>query len=104
MNFFICRLNLAVNNALKNDVIEHAIGDCRRIVTHFNHSPKKKHLLTLAQAQLGLPTHSLIADCRTRFVTKLFTIYPTVLKTGLYHFSSYVMFHHCIVAGARSTI
>ena len=43
------------------------IGVCRKIVTSFSHSWKKKNELTKAQVEKGLPEHSLVTDCPTRW-------------------------------------
>ena len=39
---------------------------CRKIITSFSHSWKKRDL-TQAQEQLSLPNHSLVVDCATRW-------------------------------------
>ena len=61
-------LNLAVTNATKDDTrISRAVGVCKKIVTSFSHSWKKKQELTKAQVEKGLPEHSLVTDCPTRW-------------------------------------
>ena len=65
------RLNLAVTNSLKDDNrVTRALGVCHKLTTHFAHSHKKKQAMTVAQIELGLPQHSLIADCETRWGAK----------------------------------
>ena len=44
-----------------------AIGVTRKLITSFSHSWKKKRDLTKVQADLGIPHHSLIIDCQTRW-------------------------------------
>ena len=41
-----------------------ALGVCHKLTTQFAHS-HKKHAMTVTQIELGLPQHSLIADCET---------------------------------------
>ena len=54
-------LNLAVTNATKDDArISRAIGVCKIIVT-------KKNELTKCRVVKGLPEHSLVTDCPTRW-------------------------------------
>ena len=61
-------LHLAINNSIKEDArVQRALGVCRKIVTTFAHSWKKKRDLSLAQATLDLPQHSLVGDCVTRW-------------------------------------
>jgi len=43
------------------------LGVCRKIVTTFAHSWKKKCDLSLTQAMLDLPQHYLVGDCVTRW-------------------------------------
>ena len=61
-------LHLAITNAIKDDSrISRAIGVTRKLITSFSHSWKKKRDLTKVQADLGIPHHSLIIDCQTRW-------------------------------------
>ena len=61
-------LHLAVGNSIKDDRrVDRALGVCRKIVTSFSHSWKKKRDLAEAQEQLSLPKHSLVVDCATRW-------------------------------------
>ena len=61
-------LYLAITNAIKDDSrVSRAIGVTRKLITSFSHSWKKKRDLTKIQADLGIPHHSLIIDCQTRW-------------------------------------
>lgn len=60
-------LQLAVNNGLKNDKIDHLIKLSNKIVGHFKHSNLASQSLKDKQDQLGLPTESLIQSCKTRW-------------------------------------
>ena len=61
-------LNSAVTNALKDETrITRAIAVCKKVVHHFAHSWKKRRNLTEAQITKGLPQHSLVTDCPTRW-------------------------------------
>jgi len=61
-------LNLAISNSIKGDPrVQRALGICRKIVTSFSHSWKKKRDLSEAQVLLELPQHSLVSDCVTRW-------------------------------------
>lgn len=64
-------LHLAVGNATKDDSrIQRALGVCKKIVTTFSHSWKKKRDLAKAQGDLSLPQHSLVTECATRWGSK----------------------------------
>ncbi|XP_067303173.1 E3 SUMO-protein ligase ZBED1-like [Pseudorasbora parva] len=73
LNCFGHNLNLAVTNALhdQRQKTERALGLCRNIVGAFSHSWQRKHELHKKQVDLGLPNHSLITDCATRWGSKL---------------------------------
>ncbi|XP_038064087.1 E3 SUMO-protein ligase ZBED1-like [Patiria miniata] len=68
LNCFGHNLHLAVTNSV-NDTpnTARAIGICHSIVACFSHSWLKKRDLKKAQADLNLPTHSLVKDCATRW-------------------------------------
>ena len=54
-------LDLAIMSSLKNEArVNRALGVCRKIVTGFSHSWKRKQELAKAQMELNLPTHSLV--------------------------------------------
>ena len=61
-------LHLAIGHSLKDDTrIDRAVGVCKRLVSAFSYSFKKKRDLTEAQKEFRLPEHSLITDCQTRW-------------------------------------
>ena len=61
-------LHLAVVNSIKDESrIQRCLGLCRKLVSAFSHSWKKKRDLTKAQNDLGVPQHSLVTDCPTRW-------------------------------------
>lgn len=47
--------------------IDRAIGVCKKVVTAFPYSWKRKRDLTTAQSELKLPFHSLIVETPTRW-------------------------------------
>ncbi|KAK6168667.1 hypothetical protein SNE40_019858 [Patella caerulea] len=61
------RLHLAVNCGLKDDRIDRAVRVCKRVVSVFSYSWKKKRNLEKFQTELDLPQHSLITACDTRW-------------------------------------
>ncbi|XP_047229374.1 E3 SUMO-protein ligase ZBED1-like [Girardinichthys multiradiatus] len=73
LNCFGHNLNLAVTNAMHDNrqKTERALGVCRCIVGAFSHSWQRKSELHKEQVELGLPEHSLITDCATRWGSKL---------------------------------
>ena len=61
-------LHLAVRHSLKHDSrIDRALGVCKKVVSSFSYSFKKKRELNEAQREYGLPEHSLVTDCQTRW-------------------------------------
>lgn len=61
-------LHLAVTNSIKDDDrVNRALGLCRKIVSAFSFSWKKKRDLAEIQQSLNLPLHSLKSDCTTRW-------------------------------------
>lgn len=61
-------LHLAITNSLKyDDRCSRALGLSRKIVSAFSMSWKKCHDLAKAQSDHNLPSHTLIADCPTRW-------------------------------------
>lgn len=61
-------LHLAVTNSVKNnDRVKRALGMCRKIVSTFSYSWKKKRDLAEVQRSMNLPLHSLKSDCLTRW-------------------------------------
>ncbi|XP_073699819.1 E3 SUMO-protein ligase ZBED1-like [Garra rufa] len=68
------RLQLAIENALKaltpastKQAVERAVGVCKKVVSAFSNSWKRKCELAKAQAVLGLPPHQLITETPTRW-------------------------------------
>ncbi|XP_056453233.1 zinc finger BED domain-containing protein 4-like [Gadus chalcogrammus] len=68
------RLQLAIENSLKNltptstrQAVERAVGVCKRVVSAFSNSWKRRRELAKAQAALGLPHHQLITETPTRW-------------------------------------
>ena len=61
----------AVNGYIKDDRrVSRATGVCRKIVCTFSHGQKKRRDLAKFQLEHGLPQHSLITDCCTRWGSK----------------------------------
>lgn len=61
-------LDLAINKALNKDKrCSRASALTRKVVSAFSCSWKRKRELTKAQINLGIPQHSLISDCQTRW-------------------------------------
>lgn len=56
-----------LNNAFQDHRITRARKVCKKIVSAFSHSWKKKQLLVDAQEKLNLPKKSLISDCPRRW-------------------------------------
>ena len=67
-------LQLAVEQALKLPEISKITGRCKRLVAHFNRSPKSYYLLHQKQAALGYKQHSLINDVVTRWNSSYYMI------------------------------
>ncbi|KAK0156302.1 Zinc finger BED domain-containing protein 1 [Merluccius polli] len=61
------RLHLAIENAMKDHRIGRAMGVCKKVVSAFSYSWKKKRELTDVQKRLNLPEHSLKTECPTRW-------------------------------------
>ena len=60
-------LNLAVSKALKDNRCLPTIGACRKLVSAFSMSWKRRRDLSSTQVTMKLPQHSLSADCVTRW-------------------------------------
>ena len=61
-------LHLAIGHSLKDDTrIDRAVGVCKKLVSSFSYSFNKKRDLMEAQREFGLPEHSLVTDCQTRW-------------------------------------
>lgn len=64
-------LNNAVQNCLKGDMAaENALAACKRLVSSFSFSTKRRRKLEEAQKELGLPLKSLASECPTRWGSK----------------------------------
>ncbi|XP_051805338.1 E3 SUMO-protein ligase ZBED1-like isoform X1 [Acanthochromis polyacanthus] len=62
------RLHLAIENALKKQpAVDRAVKVCKKIVSSFSYSWKKKKALHKAQIELNLPQHNLKTSCPTRW-------------------------------------
>ena len=67
-------LQLAVEQALKLPEVSKITGRCKRLVAHFNRSPKSYYLLHQKQIALGHKQHSLINDVVTRWNSSYYMI------------------------------
>ncbi|KAK1904230.1 Zinc finger BED domain containing protein 1 [Dissostichus eleginoides] len=54
-------------NGVKDPRIDRAIGVCKKAVSAFSYSWKKRRDMSEVQAELGLPTHQLITESPTRW-------------------------------------
>lgn len=54
-------------NGVKDLRIERAFGVCKKAVSAFSYSWKKRRDMTEVQAELGLPTHQLVTESSTRW-------------------------------------
>nr|XP_055027515.1 E3 SUMO-protein ligase ZBED1-like [Misgurnus anguillicaudatus] len=61
------RLHNAIENGVKDPRIDRAIGVCKKAVSAFSYSWKKRRDMTELQAELGLPQHLLISESPTRW-------------------------------------
>nr|XP_023675618.1 zinc finger BED domain-containing protein 4-like [Paramormyrops kingsleyae] len=61
------RLHNAIENGVKDPRIDRAIGVCKKAVSAFSYSWKKRRDMTEVQAELGLPQHLLISESPTRW-------------------------------------
>ena len=53
--------------SVKLPQVERAVGVCKKVVSAFSNSWKRRRELAKAQAELGLPAHQLITDTPTRW-------------------------------------
>lgn len=65
-------LQLCVNSGLDLPVIDRLTGTSRKLVGHFKHSVVATTALREKQGQLGIPSHCLIQDVRTRWNSTFF--------------------------------
>ncbi|KAL1252580.1 hypothetical protein QQF64_017273 [Cirrhinus molitorella] len=61
------RLHLAIENAMKDPRIDWAVGLCKKLVSSFSYSWKRKREFLAAQKEMKLPEHSLKTECPTRW-------------------------------------
>ncbi|XP_053179067.1 E3 SUMO-protein ligase ZBED1-like [Scomber japonicus] len=61
------RLHSAIGAAGKDKRVDRAVGVCKKVVSAFSYSWKKKSALSKAQERLHLPTHQLITESLTRW-------------------------------------
>ncbi|XP_060764691.1 E3 SUMO-protein ligase ZBED1-like [Neoarius graeffei] len=61
------RLHLAIENAMRDPRIDHAVGICKKLVSSFSYSWRRKRELAQAQKELKLPEHGLKTECPTRW-------------------------------------
>lgn len=64
---FILIMFFSVENAMKDPRIDQAVGLCKRLVSTFSYSWKRKREFLAAQKELKLPEHSLKTECPTRW-------------------------------------
>ncbi|KAK7877113.1 hypothetical protein WMY93_032193 [Mugilogobius chulae] len=65
LNCFGHRLHNAIGNACKDPRIERAV--CKKVVSAFSFSWKKRRDMAVLQTELGLPAHQLISESPTRW-------------------------------------
>ncbi|KAM9364836.1 E3 SUMO-protein ligase ZBED1-like [Pholidichthys leucotaenia] len=61
------RLHNAIENACKDARIERAVGVCKKVISAFSFSWKKRRDMAVVQTELGLPEHQLISESPTRW-------------------------------------
>ncbi|XP_022042867.1 E3 SUMO-protein ligase ZBED1-like [Acanthochromis polyacanthus] len=61
------RLHNAIVNGVKDERIDRAIGVCKKAVSAFSYSWKKRRDMAEVQAELGLPPHQLVTESLTRW-------------------------------------
>ncbi|XP_042359805.1 E3 SUMO-protein ligase ZBED1-like [Plectropomus leopardus] len=61
------RLNCAIENGVKDPRVVCAVGVCKKAVSAFSYSWKKRKEMAEVQAELGLPTHQLVTESPTRW-------------------------------------
>ncbi|XP_073344944.1 E3 SUMO-protein ligase ZBED1-like [Pagrus major] len=61
------RLHLAIEASVKDHRIERAVGVCKKIVSAFSYTNKRRKAMAKAQAELNLPPHRLITETPTRW-------------------------------------
>ncbi|KAK0155081.1 Zinc finger BED domain-containing protein 1 [Merluccius polli] len=61
------KLHNAIVNAVKDPRIDRATVICKKVVSSFSYSWKRRRELAAVQAELGLPVHQLITESPTRW-------------------------------------
>ncbi|XP_076836729.1 E3 SUMO-protein ligase ZBED1-like [Brachyhypopomus gauderio] len=74
MQCFGHRLHLAIGHGMDDARITRAISLCKKVVSCFSYSWKKRRDLAEVQMQLGLPSHQLITETTTRWGSRLLMI------------------------------
>ncbi|XP_050960772.1 E3 SUMO-protein ligase ZBED1 [Labeo rohita] len=66
------RLHNAIERSVQHDArVARATGMCKKVVSTFSYSWKKKNALTSAQRELNLPPHKLITESPTRWGSRV---------------------------------
>ena len=63
-------LDIAINKGLNDHHIDQVLSLCRKVVSAFSYSWKRKHNLKVVQEQKDLPTKMLKGDVSTRWRSK----------------------------------
>ncbi|XP_013876005.1 zinc finger BED domain-containing protein 1 [Austrofundulus limnaeus] len=74
MKCFGHRLHLAIGHGMDDARVTRAISLCKKVVSSFSYSWKKRRDLAEVQIQLGLPSHQLITETATRWGSRLLMI------------------------------
>ncbi|KAK0140282.1 Zinc finger BED domain-containing protein 1 [Merluccius polli] len=61
------RLHLAIEKSMKDARIDRAVGVCKKVVSSFSFSWKKRREMAAVQRTLNLPPHQLISESPTRW-------------------------------------
>ena len=80
MPCFSHTLQLAVEVILKIPEVVKALARCRRLVTHFRHSPRSTHLLRQKQTDLHHPQEVLTQDVSTRWNSAYYMVQRITLQ------------------------
>ena len=66
MNCFAHTLNIAVRKGLAIPAFKTTLGDTKKLISYFHHSPSMSIALENQQEMLNLPKHKLKMDVETR--------------------------------------
>ncbi|KAI2666742.1 E3 SUMO-protein ligase ZBED1 [Labeo rohita] len=61
------RLHLAIEKGMKLPQVDRAVGVCKKVVSAFSNTWKRRRELAVAQGELGLPVHQLITETVNRW-------------------------------------